>query len=215
MPARRSTSSPARPILRYREALGEDDRPDPGGPLSRRLSEAGRRGAGPRARQRAASAMPEAEWLPIVRDAPIDAMMAMIRDDLEPLDIDARCLLLGALADQRQRERRRGGDRRAPRQGARLSGPPAAAEGPAARGLGGPRADAVPRHRLRRRRRPAADQVRRQLHLFRLRHRLSLRQVPARLPQSDRCLGRRPWRLCQAHAGGGRGDHATARPRST
>ena len=38
--------SPARPILRYREALGEDDRRDPGGALSRRLPEAGRRGAG-------------------------------------------------------------------------------------------------------------------------------------------------------------------------
>jgi arginyl-tRNA synthetase len=35
----------------------------------------------------------------------------------------------------------------------------AAAEGQAGRGLGGPRADAVPRHRVRRRRRPAADQV--------------------------------------------------------
>ena len=32
-------------FLRYREALGEDDRRDPGRALSRRLSQAGRRGA--------------------------------------------------------------------------------------------------------------------------------------------------------------------------
>ena len=45
-PARRSTCSAARLMLRYREALGEDDRRDPGRPLSRRLSRAGRAGAG-------------------------------------------------------------------------------------------------------------------------------------------------------------------------
>ena len=43
-------------FLRYREALGEDDRRDPGGPLSGRLSEAGRRGAGRRVRRSAAGA---------------------------------------------------------------------------------------------------------------------------------------------------------------
>ena len=37
--------------LRYREALGEDDRRDPRGALSRRLSQAGRRGAGARIRR--------------------------------------------------------------------------------------------------------------------------------------------------------------------
>ena len=41
-------------ILRYREALGEDDRRDPGRPLSRRLSGAGRPGAGRRIRPHAA-----------------------------------------------------------------------------------------------------------------------------------------------------------------
>ncbi len=41
-------------------------------------------------------------------------------------------------------------------------------------------------HRLRRRRRPAAEEVGRQLHLLRLRYRLPLRQVPPRLPQHDR-----------------------------
>ncbi len=66
---------------------------------------------------------------------------------------------------------------------ARLRGPAAAAEGRAGRGLGGPRADAVPRHRVRRRRRPAAEEIGRQLHLFRLRHRLSQVEVRPRLPR--------------------------------
>ena len=43
----------------------------------------------------------------------------------------------------------------------------------APRGLGGPRADAVPLHRIRRRRRPAAQEIRRRLYLFCRRHRLS------------------------------------------
>ena len=42
-------------MLRYREALGEDDRRDPGRPLSGRLSRAGRQGAGGRVRRRPAA----------------------------------------------------------------------------------------------------------------------------------------------------------------
>ena len=42
--------------------------------------------------------------------------------------------------------------------------------------LGTAAADPVPRHPIRRRRRPAAAQIRRQQHLFRQRHRLSRRQ---------------------------------------
>ena len=41
-------------FLRYREALGEDIGADPGRPLSRRVPEAGRRGAGQGARRDAA-----------------------------------------------------------------------------------------------------------------------------------------------------------------
>ena len=51
-PARRSTCSARSLYLRYREALGEDDRRDPRGALSRRLSDRRRRGAR-RARRRA------------------------------------------------------------------------------------------------------------------------------------------------------------------
>jgi arginyl-tRNA synthetase len=72
--------------LRYREALGEDIGTIPEGlypgdylkPVGASLAAA----HGDRLK-----AMAEAEWLPIVRDAAIDAMMAMIRDDLAALAI--------------------------------------------------------------------------------------------------------------------------------
>jgi arginyl-tRNA synthetase len=71
---------------RYREALGEDIGPVPEGlypgdylvPVGASL--AARYGASLRA-------MPEADWLPIVRDATIDAMMEMIRGDLAVLKV--------------------------------------------------------------------------------------------------------------------------------
>jgi arginyl-tRNA synthetase len=71
---------------RYREALGRDVGPVGEGlypgdylvPVGRALAE--RHGA-------ALEGMAEAEWLPIVRKTAIDAMMAMIRDDLAALDV--------------------------------------------------------------------------------------------------------------------------------
>jgi arginyl-tRNA synthetase len=72
-------------FLRYREALGESiEIPEglyPGDylkPVGAAL--AATHGA-------ALKEMPEAEWLPLLRDAAIDAMMAMIRDDLAALNI--------------------------------------------------------------------------------------------------------------------------------
>ncbi|MFC0283246.1 arginine--tRNA ligase [Camelimonas abortus] len=72
--------------LRYREALGEDIGEIPPGlypgdylkPVGEALA---------RAHGGKLLAMPESEWLPIVRDAAIDAMMAMIRDDLAAIGI--------------------------------------------------------------------------------------------------------------------------------
>jgi arginyl-tRNA synthetase len=72
--------------LRYREALGEEVGPIPEGlypgdylkPVGAMLAE--RHG-------RSLLDAPEAEWLPLVRAAAIDAMMAMIREDLAQLDI--------------------------------------------------------------------------------------------------------------------------------
>jgi len=73
-------------FLRYREALGEDIGEIPEGlypgdylvPVGKALAEQ----FGSDLKDK-----PEAEWLPIVRDITIDAMMAMIRGDLEALGI--------------------------------------------------------------------------------------------------------------------------------
>ncbi len=73
-------------FLRYREALGENIGADPGGLLSRRLSQAGRRGACRRLR-RDAEGQAGGEWLPLVRNRAIDMMMAEIRNDLMSLTV--------------------------------------------------------------------------------------------------------------------------------
>ncbi|WP_436641436.1 arginine--tRNA ligase [Microbaculum sp. FT89] len=73
-------------FLRYREALGEDVGAIPEGlypgdylvPVGKALSDEYGRGL---------LEKPEAEWLPIIRDFAIDAMMVMIRDDLAALGI--------------------------------------------------------------------------------------------------------------------------------
>jgi len=73
-------------FLRYREALGEDIGPIPEGlypgdylkPVGEYLKR--EFGAG-------LLSKPEAEWLPVVRKRAIEAMMAMIRDDLAALNI--------------------------------------------------------------------------------------------------------------------------------
>ena len=75
---------------------------------------------------------PETEWLPMVRETAIDAMMAMIREDLAALNIrhdlffSERSLQLGA-----DGKRRRGGDIKPAGQEPRLRRTPAAAQGPA------------------------------------------------------------------------------------
>ena len=205
MPARRSTCSRARLILRYREALGEDIGPIPDGlypgdylkPVGEALAaEYGR----------ALLGKPESEWLPIVR-----AAHDRHDDGADPrrsrgAQRAARRVLLRALADRRATATQvAANDRRLARARGSSTRPAAAAQGRAGRGLGGPRADAVPLDRFRRRRRPAADEVGRQLHLFRLRHRLSQVEGRPRLRDHDRRVGRRPRRLRQAHAGGGQG----------
>ncbi|MCT8974025.1 arginine--tRNA ligase [Microbaculum marinisediminis] len=73
-------------FLRYREALGEDVGAIPEGlypgdylvPVGKALSDKYGKGL---------LEKPEAEWLPLVRDFAIDAMMVMIRDDLAALGI--------------------------------------------------------------------------------------------------------------------------------
>ena len=73
-------------FLRYREALGEDIGAIPDGlypgdylkPVGEALAAA---------HGEALKELPEVDWLPLVKDATIDAMMAMIRDDLAALNI--------------------------------------------------------------------------------------------------------------------------------
>jgi arginyl-tRNA synthetase len=73
-------------FLRYREALGEAIGAIPEGlypgDYLKPVGEALAKAHGP-----ALKAMPESGWLPVTRDAAIDAMMAMIRDDLAALSI--------------------------------------------------------------------------------------------------------------------------------
>jgi arginyl-tRNA synthetase len=72
-------------FLRYREALGETIAIPEGFYPGDYLKPVGEALA--KAHGRALLDKPEAEWLPIVRDAAIDAMMDMIRDDLAALNI--------------------------------------------------------------------------------------------------------------------------------
>ena len=103
--------------------------------------------------------MPEDEALAIVKDRTIDAMMAMIREDLALLNVHHDVFFSERTlhADNAQGDPL--GDHRPDAEGPHLQGQAAAAQGPEAGGLGRPRADAVPFDRGRRRHRPAAGQV--------------------------------------------------------
>jgi arginyl-tRNA synthetase len=73
-------------FLRYREALGEDIGPIPDGLYpGDYLKPVGEALAG--VHGKSLKNMPESDWLPLVRTAAIDAMMAMIREDLAALEI--------------------------------------------------------------------------------------------------------------------------------
>ena len=145
-------------MLRYREALGEQIGEIPAGPLSRRLSRAGRPGAG-----RANSARPAADAGgrgARHRQGPHDRR----HDGDDPRGSGAaqrpsRGVLLRAHAACRQRQGDPRGDQRPDAEGPHLQGQAAAAQGREAGRLGRPRADAVPLDRGRRRHRPAAGQV--------------------------------------------------------
>ena len=137
---------------------GRDDRRNSGGALSRRLSGAGRPGAGEGIRRcaagqaggRGAAARQGAHHRGDDGDDPRGSRAAQRA---------SRGVLLRALAARRRRQGDPGRDQRPHAEGLHLQGQAAAAQGPEARGLGGSRADAVPVDRRRRRHRPAAGQV--------------------------------------------------------
>ena len=157
---------------------------------------------------------PEADWLPEMRGFAIATLMAEIRARPRDARRQYRRLFVGARAG-RVAARSIAPSQELTRAGPDLSGPARAAQGPEARRLGGSRADPVPLDAVRRRCRPAAQEVGRQLDLLRQRHRLSPRQVRARLRRHDRHLGRRSRRLREAHEGGGERHHRQARASST
>ena len=202
MPAFRSTCSRAPCHHRYREAAGEE----PGEPpedfypgeylvetAGALLARDGKRWAG----------LAENDWLPPVRDFAIDAMMALIREDLAALGIShdvfssERALadsgaVEEALSDLDDRDLLHVGVLEPPK--------------------GRSDEDWEPRPQTLFRSTAFGDdtdqgdsQIRRQLDLFCYRHGLSPGQVPTGLPHPDRRLGRRSQGLCEAHAVGGRG----------
>ena len=192
-------------FLRYREALGEDIGPIPEGfypgdylkPVGEQLAREYRLGAQGQARDGMAAG---------ARKRAIDAMMAMIRDDLAALNITHE-----VFASERALTGADGGEDRVREtiewlraKGLVYQGRLAAAQRRARGRLGGSRPDALPLDRLWRRRRSAADQVRWRIHLFRWRHRLPQNQDRSGLSNAGRRVGRRPRGLRQADAGGSR-----------
>ena len=73
--------------LRYREALGEDIGEIPAGLYPGDYLKPVGAGAGRGARATRSSIFPEERWLPLVREAAIAAMLAMIKEDLAALNI--------------------------------------------------------------------------------------------------------------------------------
>ena len=190
-------------FLRYREALGEDIGPIPDGlypgdylkPVGGEL--AAEYGA-------ALSAKPEAEWLPVVRAKAIGMMMASIRDDLAALNVrhdvffSERSLIEDGDAVARTVE------------DLRKSGE--VYEGRLPPPKGGNLEDWEDREQTLFRSTAFGDDVDRPLKksdgsytYFASDIAYHKSKVRARLPQTDRRLGRRPRRLYQAHAGGGEG----------
>ena len=167
-------------FLRYREALGEKIGEIPEGlypgdylkPVGAKLADQ---------HGNELLAMTESEWLPIVRAAALQAMIAMIENDLGALGIRHDVFFSERSLSEGPRDEVAETINDLKATGPHLSRTAAAAQGQGRRGLGGPRAASVPLDRVRRRHRPAAGEVRRLLRLFRRRHRLSPRQVQTRL----------------------------------
>ena len=155
---RRRAGRHARPLdlPALQGGAGRADRHDPRRPLSRRVPEGGRRGDR-QARRRALDR--QARGRLAADDARLRHRLPDGRDQDRPRDHGRphRRLFVGARAGRGRRGRSRLPGAGAP--GPDLHGPARSAQGQEARRLGGSRADPVPGHQVRRRRRPAAQEV--------------------------------------------------------
>ena len=192
-------------FLRYREALGEDIGPIPEGlypgDYLKPVGEDLEREHGAKLKDR-----PEAEWLPIVRKRAIDAMMAMIREDLAALNITHE-----VFASERALTGVDGGQDRVRETIDWLRAKGLVYQGRLPPPKGAPADDWEDREQTLFRStdfgddvdRPL-DQVRWRIHLFRQRYRLPQDQDRPEFSHPGRRVGRRSWRLRQTHAGRGR-----------
>ncbi len=186
---------------------------DAGGALSRRLSQGDRARRSSHATASVGAMRPRRIGCPCCATSPLPTMMELIRTDLAVLGVrhdvftsERAIVASGAIERALETLGERGlvyvGTLDPPKGLLPDDWEPHAA-------------DALPRQPVRRRCRPAAQEVGRVVDLFRRRHRLSSRQVPPRLCRHDRRVGRRSRRPRQAHGRRRYARSPTARARST
>ena len=197
-------------MLRYREALGDDIGEIPSGlypgdylvPVGQALAAEFGRGL---------LQKPDDEALAIVKERTIDAMMAMIREDLALLNVHHEVFFSERTlhADNARKIRTAINDLTLKGHIYKGKLPPPKGEKPD---------DWEDREQTLFRSTEVGDDMDRPLvksdgavHLFRRRCRLYLRQDRARLRRADLRARRRPWRLRQAHGSAGQGRHRAAR----
>ena len=159
---------------------------------------------------------PEAEWLPLVREAAIDAMMDMIRDDLAALDIHHDVFFSERSLQRGQRRPGRA------RRSTELRARDLVYMGRLPPPKGQKDEDWEDREQLLFRATAFGDEVDRPLlksdgsyTYFASDIAYHRSKFERGFAADDRRLGRRPWRLREAHAGGREGRDRTARAIST
>ena len=191
-------------FLRYREALGEEIGAIPEGlypgdylkPVGEALA---------KEHGKSLLNMPEERWISLVRSFAIDRMMDMIRDDLAALNIRHDVFFSEASLTRSGTDKVKAALDVLRQKNLVFEGKLEKPKGHDDNEWEDRDANALQIDRVRRRRRPRDPKVRWQLHVFRRRHRLSLRQALPRLPAPDQRLRRRPHRLHQPHEVGCRG----------
>ena len=156
--------------------------------------------------------MPEERWLPIVQDDAIAAMMPMIRADLAALNIQHDVFFSEASLSQGGTDKVKAAIEELRPKGYIYQGRLAEAQGHESDEWEDREQTLFQIHGFRRRHRPGAAEVGRQLHLFCRRHGLSLRQNEPRLSPPRQRLRRRSHGLHQPDAGDRRRLHRRHRP---